>query len=126
MFGERWYIEVFIIGVILPLTSIAFSLFIPIPFGWSFILILYIVVIVSRIRKKALTVKEAVVLFLISYGISVVSSLFLPDYTYLAVSIPVTFLAVWLIYKSSTENKKLNTHKWNPTTCKVESRRANF
>jgi hypothetical protein len=31
-FGERWYTEVFIIGVILPLASIAISLFIPFPY----------------------------------------------------------------------------------------------
>jgi hypothetical protein len=31
-FGERWYVEVFIVGVILPLASIAISLFIPFPY----------------------------------------------------------------------------------------------
>ena len=107
MFGERWYIEVFIVGVILPLASIAISLFIPFPYSWLFILILYIVVIISRIRKKALTVKEAIVLVLIIFGISAVSRLFLSDTS--LVSIPVTFLVVWLIHKSSTENKTLNT-----------------
>ena len=109
MFGKKWYREVLIIGTILPLASIAIALFIPIPYSWLFILILFIIVIVSRIGKKALTVKEAVVLVLLIYGITKASSLFLPDYTYLAVSIPVTFLAVWLIHKSSTEGKKLNT-----------------
>ena|SRR5688500_19015920 len=109
VFGKRWYIEVFIIGVILPLVSIAISLFIPIPYSWLFILILYIAVIISRIRKKALTVKEAVVIVLVIFGISFVSRLFLPGYTSL-VSIPISFLVVWLIHKSSTGNKKLNTN----------------
>ena len=101
MFGRRrWYVEVFIIGVILPLVTVAISLFIPFPYSWLLILTLYIAVIISRIRKKALTVKEAVVLVLIIFGVSFVTRMFSPIYPPL-VSITLTFLVVWLIHKSS-------------------------
>jgi hypothetical protein len=113
VFGKRWYKEVLIIGVILPIASIVIALFIPIPFSWLFILILFVVVIISRIGKKALTVKEAIVLVLIIYGgyqvggfifyqVNQATVFYLPNELYVLVSIPLIFLIVWIIHKNTT------------------------
>jgi hypothetical protein len=54
--------------------------------------ILFMIVIITGIRKKALTTKVAVILVLIFYAVTKVSSLFIPDCIYLVASFPVTFL----------------------------------
>ena len=102
MFGRRWYIEVLIIAVIVPIIGIGITWFIPFPLSFLVYTILFIVVIIWRIRKRALTVKEAIVLVLILYGVSKPLGLLLPDPLSYAVSIPFIFLIVWLIHKKTT------------------------
>jgi len=117
VFGKIWYKEVLIIAVILPIASIVIALFIPIPFSWLFILILFVVVIISRIGKKVLTVKEALVLVLVVYGgyqvggfifylLNQESGYLFPDQLYIVMSIPIIFMMVWLIHRNTTKTEQ--------------------
>lgn len=118
MFGKKWYKEALIVAVILPIASIVIALFIPIPFSWLFILILFIVVIISRIGKKALTVKEAVVLVLVVYGgyqvggfilywLNQESGYLFPDQLHVVISIPIIFMTVWLIHRNTNRTDQI-------------------
>jgi hypothetical protein len=117
VFGRRWYREVLIIAVILPIASIVIALFIPIPFSWLFILILFVLLIISRIGKRALTVKEAVVLVLVVYGGYQVGGFIfyrlnqeigylLPDQLHVVISIPIIFMIIWLIHRNTTTTEQ--------------------
>jgi hypothetical protein len=54
-----------------------------------------------RIRKKALSVKEVVSLFLISFGINYGMSFLFPSYIQIPLSIGLVYLIIWRIHMRS-------------------------
>ena len=54
-----------------------------------------------RIRKKALSVKEVVSLFLISFGINYGMSFLFPSYIQITLSIGLVYLIIWRIHMKS-------------------------
>ena len=101
MFGKKWYIEVLIIALILPVISIGISMLVPSPLSWLIYLILVIAVIIWRIRKKALKVKEAITIVIILYGLNFICRILLPYPLSFLVPLPFVFLIVWLIHKET-------------------------
>jgi len=58
-----------------------------------------------RSRKKALSVKEVVSLFLISFGINYGMSFLFPSYIQISLSIGLVYLIIWRIHMKSVVTK---------------------
>jgi hypothetical protein len=101
VFGRQWYKEVLIVVVMLNIIHIVISMFVPFPLNSAFSIILLVVVIIWRIRKKKLTVKEAITLVLISTGIGLLATWFIP-FPLSFVSYPLIFVTIWWIYKKTS------------------------
>ena len=101
MFGRQWYKEVLIVIVMVDVITFVISMFIPFPLNSVFFFILLVVVIIWRIRKKKLTLEEAITLVLISIGISILVAMFTPLPLSL-VKYPLIFVTIWWIYKKTS------------------------
>lgn len=102
MFGRHWYKEVLIVIVMVNVIYFVVSMFVPFPLSTAVAAILLVVVIVWRIRKKKLTIKEAITLVLISTGIGVVVALFIP-FPLSLVGYPLIFVTIWWIHKKTSQ-----------------------
>ncbi len=102
MFGKRWYIEVLIVL----LTDVLITpVIIFVPFPLSSILsysLVVIVLLIWRVYKKELTIKEVITLVSIYFAISITTSMFIPIPLSTVVAISLTFLTIWLIYKRTS------------------------
>jgi hypothetical protein len=81
--------------------SLVFSMFVPYPLSLAFNIILLVMVIIWRIRKKKLTVKEAITLVLISIGINTLVAMFIP-FPLSLISYLLIFVTIWWIYKQTS------------------------
>jgi len=104
MFGKKWYIEVLIVL----LTDILITpviIFVPFPLS-SFLSysLVVIILLIWRVYKKELTIKEIITLVSIYFAISITTSLFIPIPLSTVVAISLTFLTIWLIYKKTSNN----------------------
>jgi hypothetical protein len=102
VFGKKWYIEVLIVLV----TDILITpviIFIPFPLSTflSYSLVV-IVLLIWRVYKKELTIKEVITLVSVYFGISITTSMFIPIPLSTVVAISLTFLTIWLIYKKTS------------------------
>ena len=102
MFGKKWYIEVLIVL----LTDILITpVIIFVPFTLSSILsysLVVIILLIWRVYKKELTIKEIITLVSIYFAISITTSMFIPIPLSTVVAISLTFLIIWLIHKKTT------------------------
>ena len=86
--------------------SLVFSMFVPYPLSLEFNIILLVMVIIWRIRKKKLTVKEAITLVLISIGINTLVAMFIP-FPLSLISYLLIFVTIWWIYKQTSPTMDL-------------------
>ena len=102
MFGKKWYVEVLIV-LVLDILITPVIIFLPFPLSS---LLSYssmvIVLIIWRVRKKKLTMKEVITLVSIYFAISITTSMFIPIPLSTVVAISATFLIIWLIHKKTT------------------------
>jgi hypothetical protein len=102
MFGKKWYIEVLIVL----LTDILITpVIIFVPFPLSSILSYSLVVtilLIWRVYKKELTIKEVITLVSIYFAISITTSMFIPIPLSTVVAISLTFLTIWMMYKKTS------------------------
>jgi hypothetical protein len=102
MFGKKWYIEVLIVL----LTDILITpVIIFVPFPLSSVLsysLVVIVLLIWRVYKKELTIKEVITLVSIYFAISITTSMFIPIPLSTVVAISLTFLTIWLIHKKTS------------------------
>ena len=102
MFESRtWYKEALILVVIIPLIGSMSYLLVPLPFSFVLYFGLLIAVVLWRISKKALSVKEAITIILLSIGFNFVTNLLIPWPFSVLVSVSMTFLIIWVLHKRS-------------------------
>ena len=106
MFKKRvWYKEVIIVGLIIPFASIIITLlfgitksilyFLPLLAG----LPLLIIIVIWRVRKKAITLKEVTILVLLYTGLNYSVSVFVPWPSSFLISFALLLTIIWRVHK---------------------------
>jgi len=102
VFGKKWYIEVLIVLLIdILITPVIILVPFPLSSFLSYSLVV-IVLLIWRVEKKKLTIKEVITLVSIYFAISITISMFIPIPLSTVVAISLTFLIIWLIHKKTT------------------------
>ena len=106
MFKKRlWYKEVIILCLIIPFATIPFTLLIGIPKSVLYYLPLLaglpllIVIMIWRIRKKAITLKESTVMILLYTGLNYAIHIFVPWPSSFFVSFVLVLVIIWRVHK---------------------------
>lgn len=110
MFKKRtWYKEVIIVGLIIPFASILITLLFGIPKSILYYLPLLvglpllIIVVIWRKLKRAITLKEAIVLILLYTGLNYVVHIFVPWPSSFLVSFAILLTIIWRVHKRALE-----------------------
>lgn len=109
MFKKRvWYKEVIIVCLIIPLAGIPITLLSGLPRSILYYLPLVaalpllITVIVWRVRKRAITLKEATLLILLYTALNYAVSIFVPWPSSFLVSFALVLTIIWRVHKKAT------------------------
>jgi uncharacterized membrane protein YfcA len=103
VFGRQWYKEVIIVILLDFIISIPTYLFVPFPINLALVIsLVFVVLIIWRVRKKKLTIKEALTLVSIYYATGITIHVFIPDPLSVVFALFLIFVAIWLIHKKTT------------------------
>jgi hypothetical protein len=103
VFGRQWYKEVLIVILLDFIISIPIYLIVPFPINLPLIYSLVLVVlIIWRVRKKKLTLREALTIVSIYYATGITIHMFIPDPLSVVFALFLIFVTIWLIHKKTT------------------------